>query len=224
MDDDVPYLLLTPGPLTTSRSVRHAMRRDWCTWDADYNSIVSRIRERLVRIAGGTQDRYTAVLMQGSGTFALEATIGSVIPDNGRVLIVNNGAYGQRIADVAQRLKIRSVQIVGDETEPADVEAVRHRLDSDPSITHVALVHCETTTGLLNPAAEIGTLAYEHGKIYIVDAMSSFGGIPYTIEDLGADFLVTSANKCLQGIRFRYCHRSTVCARRVARLGSLAEP
>lgn len=199
MDDDIPYLLLTPGPLTTSRTVRQAMLRDYCTWDSEYNTLVTRIRSRLVSLATRT-DRYTSVLMQGSGTFCVEAALGSVIGPEDRLLAVNNGAYGRRIVQIAQRLRIPCVEIAQPETEPADLARIESELANDPAITHVALVHCETTTGMLNPAAEVGRLARRFGKIYILDAMSSFGGIPMTLEEIGAHYLVSSANKCIQGV------------------------
>lgn len=199
MDDDIPYLLLTPGPLTTSRTVKQAMLRDYCTWDDDYNGLVTRLRAELVQIAGGG-DRHTAVLMQGSGTFSVEATIGSIIPPDGKLLAVNNGAYGKRIVDIARRLQIPLVEIQQSETEPADLQRIEQVLIADPAITHVAVVHCETTTGMLNPAAEVGRLARQHDKIFILDAMSSLGGIEFTIDQVGAQFVISSANKCLQGV------------------------
>ncbi len=199
MDDDIPYLLLTPGPLTTSRTVRSAMLRDYCTWDQDYNELVTRIRERLVSLVTRSLD-VTSVLMQGSGTFCVEATLGSVVPPDGKVLIANNGAYGARMVKIAERLRIDHVELAQPEIEPTNIDRVRSLLAEDPAITHVALVHCETTTGMLNPAKEVGRLAREHGKVFILDAMSSFGGIPYTMEDFEVDYLVSSANKCIQGV------------------------
>ena len=200
-----PYLLLTPGPLSTSPSVKAVMLRDYCTWDDNYNSIVQDIRSELVRLAGrdastSAPDAMTAVLMQGSGTFAVEATIGTAIPRGGKLLVVNNGAYGARIAQIARRLEIDCTEITQPETEPADLRRIEAALEGDPAITHLALVHCETTTGMLNPAAEAGALAGRYGKSYILDAMSSFGGIPMTMDDMGADWLISSANKCIQGV------------------------
>jgi 2-aminoethylphosphonate-pyruvate transaminase/phosphonoacetaldehyde hydrolase len=192
-------ILLTPGPLTTSPTVKQAMLRDSCTWDADYNGLVTDIRRRLLALATRT-NRYTTVLMQGSGSFAVEATLGSVIPPAGKILITVNGAYGERMAQIANRLGIAHTALEFPETEPVDARAVEEKLAKDRGITHVALVHCETTTGLLNPTAEIGEIAARFGKTYIVDAMSSFAGIPLWLEDLKADFVVTSANKCLQGV------------------------
>jgi 2-aminoethylphosphonate-pyruvate transaminase len=181
------------------------MLRDYCTWDDDYNSIVQEIRAELVRLAGGDDassgpDALTAVLMQGSGTFSVEATIGTAIPRGGKLLVVNNGAYGARISQIARRLAIDYTEITQPETEPADVRKMEATLEDDPAITHVALVHCETTTGMLNPAAEAGALASRYGKSYILDAMSSFGGIPMTMDEMAADWLISSANKCIQGV------------------------
>jgi 2-aminoethylphosphonate-pyruvate transaminase len=181
MDDDIPYLLLTPGPLTTSRSVKQVMLQDHCTWDDDYHAIVNQIRSRLVALAGGDH-RHTSVLMQGSGTFAVEATLGSVIPPDGKLLVVDNGAYGRRMVQIARRLKIACSTLQERETEPLDLDRLEHALQADRVVTHVALVHCETTTGLLNPAAECGSICRRYGKTCILDAMSSFGGIPMTME------------------------------------------
>ena len=196
---DNPYLLLTPGPLSTTKSVKAVMLRDWCTWDDDYNSIVQDIRARLVALATTGTD-CTAALMQGSGTFGVESVIGTAIPAHGKLLVLANGAYGQRIATIARYLQIPVVVNDSGETEPPDLELLRHTLASDPEITHVAAVHCETTTGMLNPAEEIGGIVRAANRIYIVDAMSSFGGIPMSMETLQADYLVSSANKCIQGV------------------------
>lgn len=194
-----PYLLLTPGPLTTSRTVKQVMLRDWCTWDNDYNRIVQDIRSRLVKLATD-QPGYTAVLMQGSGTFAVESTITSALPETGKLLVLANGAYGQRMARIAKRAGISvSVQDSG-ELLPPDLGLLAKILKTDPLISHVAVVHCETTTGMLNPIREIGAIVKSAGKIYIVDAMSGFGGIPLDMADISADFLVSSANKCIQGV------------------------
>lgn len=199
MDADIPYLLLTPGPLTTTKSVREAMQVDYSTWDVDYNQRVVEIRERLVKLATQSPG-YTSVLMQGSGTFAVESTIGSVIPPDGKLLLISNGAYGSRIGQIADYLKIPRATISWSETEAPDLDRIREMLAADTAITHVAMVHCETTTGMLNPAAEVGQLVAEAGKDYILDAMSSFGGIPLSMEDFQIDYLISSANKCIQGV------------------------
>jgi 2-aminoethylphosphonate-pyruvate transaminase len=211
VDDDIPYLLLTPGPLTTSRSVKETMLRDYCTWDDDYHQIVNGIRHRLCELAGGGSE-LTSVLMQGSGTFGIEAVVGSCLPADGKLLVLDNGAYGRRIAQITERLRIPFTHLDCSEVEPIDVDRVEQELRNDPQLTHVALVHCETTTGLLNPAAEIGQLCARYERIFLLDAMSSFGGIPFTVHDYHAHYLVSSANKCLQGVpgfSFVIAHRPT---------------
>ncbi|WP_431809765.1 2-aminoethylphosphonate--pyruvate transaminase [Brevibacillus agri] len=197
---DNPYLLLTPGPLSTSRTVREAMLRDWCTWDRDYNELVQSIRQLLVRLATAQTDDYTSVLMQGSGTFCVEAVISSAVPADGKLLVLTNGAYGDRIVEMARVHGIATEVIDFGELAPVDAAATERALVADAAITHVAVVHSETTTGLLNPIAEIGVAVKKHGKVFIVDAMSSFGGIPLDVAELSIDFLISSANKCIQGV------------------------
>jgi len=197
---DNPYLLLTPGPLSTTKSVKAAMLRDWCTWDDDYKILVQEVREKLVRLGTDNTERYTSILMQGSGTFAVEATIGTALPGSGKLLVLPNGAYGDRIVRIAEALKIDCVFNDSGELDPPDLEALEATLKKDGAITHVAVVHSETTTGMLNPIDKIGAIVKRYGKIFIVDAMSSFGGIPIAIEALDCDFIVSSANKCIQGV------------------------
>lgn len=199
MDADIPYLLLTPGPLTTSRRVKQVMMQDFCTWDDDYHQIVTDIRQRLVRLAEGEPD-YTSVLLAGSGTYAVEATLGSVVGHQDKVLIVDNGAYGRRMVEMAKYLHLAHAVVEVPETSPVAPAQIEECLNQDASITHLALVHCETTTGLLNPATAVGALAKARGKVFILDAMSSFGGIPIRVEEVGADYLISSSNKCIQGV------------------------
>jgi len=197
---DNPYLLLTPGPLSTTKTVKQAMLRDWCTWDEDYNKIIRKLRDDLVLLATKQDKEYTAVLMQGSGTFAVESVIGSVIPGRGRLLVAANGAYGDRIAEIADVLGISHIKLDSGELAPVDFDELEETLAADPDITHVAVVHCETTTGMLNDIERVGRCAKKYGKIFIVDAMSSFGGIPMDIAELEIDYLISSANKCIQGV------------------------
>lgn len=195
------YLLLTPGPLTTSRSVRESMLQDWCTWDADYNQgVVSVIRENLVKLATAKPAEYTAVLLQGSGSYCVEATLGATVRPEDKVLIAANGAYGDRMKEIAEVLKLNHTFLSFPEIEQVCPQRVEQALAADPTITHVAFVHCETTTGILNPLEELSKVVRAHGKTLIVDAMSSFGGVPVDVEALGIDFLVSSANKCIQGV------------------------
>ncbi|MEJ8543764.1 2-aminoethylphosphonate--pyruvate transaminase [Brevibacillus borstelensis] len=197
---DNPYLLLTPGPLSTSPSVRAAMLRDWCTWDDDYNQLVQNIRRRLVSLAAGASEGYTSVLMQGSGTFCVEAVISSAMPKDGKLLVLTNGAYGDRIAKIAAVHGIAAEHMDFPELEPVSPDRLAEKLEQDSAITHVAAVHCETTTGMLNPIEQIAGVVKRFGKVLIIDAMSSFGGIPLDAAALEADFLVSSANKCIQGV------------------------
>lgn len=196
-----PYLLLTPGPLTTSETVKQAMMGDWCTWDDDYNiNIVQNIRQRLVALAASQPDDYTAVLMQGSGSFGVEATIGSVVRPTDHLLIAANGAYGKRMAEICKYYAIQHHLMFFDETQAVDPAAIDEYLAQHPEVTHVSVVHCETTTGVLNPLPAIAATVKRHGKTLIVDAMSSFGGVPIDMTQLGIDFLISSANKCTQGV------------------------
>lgn len=201
-----PYLLLTPGPLSTTASVKQTMLRDWCTWDDDYNlGVVQPIREQLVELAlcgekESAAEEYSAVLLQGSGSFAVESVISSAFSADDKLLILANGAYGQRIADMARVHRINYVLLTAAEHEWVSLEELNQALHDDPAITHVALVHCETTSGILNPLAAYAEVIKAAGKTLIVDAMSSFGGIEIPLAALGIDFLISSANKCIQGV------------------------
>ena len=206
------YLLLTPGPLSTSPTVRAAMDRDWCTWDDDYNvGIVSPIRERLVDLATATQrDQYSSVLMQGSGTFGVEAMIGTLVPRDGKLLVLANGAYGNRLAKIAAYLKIDHLVHDTGELAPPNIEKLDLTLAEDPAITHVVVVHNETTTGMLNPVEPICQVVKRHGRIMLLDSMSAFGGVPFDVATLGVDCVVSSSNKCVQGVpgfSFVICRR-----------------
>jgi len=195
-----PYLLLTPGPLSTTGTVKATMLRDWCTWDDDYNNLVQEIRSELLDLANVDESEYSSVLMQGSGTFAVEAVIGTALPKNGKLLVLANGAYGQRIASIASYLGIHYRMYDTGDLERHDPGKIDSILDSDKEITHVALVHCETTTGILNLIEEIGSRVKSHNRILIIDAMSSFGGIPIDTAKIGIDYLISSSNKCIQGV------------------------
>ncbi len=197
-----PYILLTPGPLSTSVTVRRAMLRDWCTWDDDYNGdIVTPIREGLVKLASSVRpEDYTCVLMQGSGTFSVESMIGSVLPTDGRLLILSNGGYGARLVEIAKRLRIDHVVHDTGELAPPDLVRLEETLETDGSISHVVMVHNETTTGMMNPLTDVARIVKAAQKVFLVDSMSAFGGVPFDLGELGIDFLVSSANKCIQGV------------------------
>lgn len=192
--------LFTPGPLTTSQTVKQAMLHDLGSRDGDFVARVADIRARLVALAGADAQHYTAVLMQGSGTFGVEAVIGSVIPPTGKLLVAVNGAYGQRMVQMAQTLRIPVTVVAGREDGPLAVAPIADALAVDPAITTVAVVHGETTSGVINPIAAIGEVVAAHAKVYIVDAMSSFGAVPVDLGAWGIDCLVSSANKCIEGV------------------------
>jgi len=202
MNLENPYILLTPGPLSTSPTVRQAMLRDWCTWDDDYNlGVVTPIREGLIALATATRPQdYTAVLMQGSGTFSVEAMIGTAVPREGRLLVLANGEYGNRLGRIAITLGIDTVIHDSGELAPPDLGKLDAELSGDPTISHVVCVHNETTTGMINPLEAIARIVKRHERIFLVDSMSAFGGMPLDVADLGIDFLVSSANKCIQGV------------------------
>ncbi len=202
MSESAPdKLLFTPGPLTTSRAVKEAMLRDLGSRDAEFIEIVRAIRERLLAVGGVSKaDGYEAIPMQGSGTFGIEAVITSVLPDDAKLLILINGAYGRRIRAIAQTQGAIVEVLTAPEDRPIDAEDVRRALAADRDLTHVAVVHCETTSGVMNPIEAIGAAVKEAGCVYIVDAMSSFGGVPLNVWNAGVDFLVSSSNKCIEGV------------------------
>jgi 2-aminoethylphosphonate-pyruvate transaminase len=188
-------LLFTPGPLTTSRTVKEAMLHDLGSRDTAFIETVRDVRRRLVELAGAAAT-HTAVIVQGSGTFGIEAVIGTAVPRGGRLLVVVNGAYGARMLQICKVAGIDATGIVFEEHVRPDAESVARAIDG--SFSHVAVVHCETTTGMINPVAEIAAAARARGCGVIVDAMSSFGAVPLDMADV--DYLVSSANKCIEGV------------------------
>ena len=195
---DEPYLL-TPGPLTTSPQTKHAMLRDWGSRDTAFIDLTRRVRNRLVALVHGG-GILTCVPIQGSGTFAVEAMLGTFVPRGGHVLVLINGAYGQRMRQICQTMG-RTVSVLeAAEDVPADPDAVAARLAGDDSISHVAVVHCETTTGILNPIGEIARVVADAGRRLLIDAMSSFGALAIDARSLMFDALAASANKCLEGV------------------------
>lgn len=193
--------LFTPGPLTTSRSVKEAMLVDIGSREDAFIDVVREIRRRLLALGGVRQeDGFEAILLQGSGTYAVESVLSSSVPSQGKLLILINGAYGERMLTIANRHRLRSEVLRWAENEITDPETVRLRLEQDPEITHVAVVHCETTTGIVNPVAALGPIVSAARRTFMVDAMSSFGAIPLSMASDRIDFLVSSANKCIEGV------------------------
>lgn len=191
-------VLLTPGPLTTSVAVKQAMQHDAGSRDPAFIEMNRRVRERLVGIAGGSE-RHLCVPVQGSGTFAVEAMLGSLLPRNGRLLNLVNGAYGRRISTICDYLGRERVELTFPEDRPVDPAQVAAALAADAGITHVALVHCETTSGIANPLTAVADVVRAAGRALLVDAMSSFGALPIDADVLGLAAVAASANKCLQG-------------------------
>lgn len=194
-------LLFTPGPLTTSETVKEMMLRDLGSRDAAFVTAVRTIREKLLEITGLSQAKgYEAILMQGSGTFGIESVVGSSVPRDGKLLVIINGAYGRRIAQMAEVLGIEVIRLACEEHQQPDSARVDKALAADPAITNVFVVHCETTTGIMNPIRAIGEVVKARNRIYCVDAMSSFGAVPVDLPACGIDYLVSSANKCIEGV------------------------
>jgi 2-aminoethylphosphonate-pyruvate transaminase len=194
-----PYLL-TPGPLTTAYAVKQAMLRDWGSWDGDFRAMTAELRRRLLALTGDRKGEFDCVPIQGSGSYCVEAMLGSFVPKDGKVLVLANGAYGLRAAQTMQYLG-RAYTLIdkGDYLPPRGAE-VAAALDADPAITHVIAIHCETSSGILNPVAEISKAVYARGVKLLVDSMSAFGAIPLDVNEIRYEALVSSANKCIEGV------------------------
>lgn len=200
ISDPNTYKLLTPGPLTTTLTVREAMLVDRCTWDDDYKSMTESIRAALLKLAEADPAEYGVVLMQGSGTFGVESVLSSIPGAKDRVLVLVNGAYSERMCQILTYHKIPFDRIDCPWNESPDPKAVAAWLDAHPETTIVSMVHSETTTGILNDITSVAQVVKARGRLFIVDAMSSFGGVEIEVEELGIDFLISSANKCIQGV------------------------
>ena len=192
-------LLLTPGPLTTSRSVKSVMVHDWGSRDAAFLRINGEVLERLPEVVNAVGSHVT-VPMQGSGTFAVEAMLTTFVPSGGKCLLLINGAYGKRakkILDIAGR---QTVVHETPEDTPPDLAQVEAMLAGDGDITHVFAVHCETTSGIRNPIEAIGDLVERHGRRLLIDAMSAFGALALDVGKTRCDAVAASSNKCIEGV------------------------
>ena len=197
--EDMPYLL-TPGPLTTSRTVKLALLADWGSRDVEFRKLVKEIRQELLQLAG-CDDTYECVLMQGSGTFAIEAALGSFCPDKRKkTLVVANGAYGERAAQILEKINRPYERMSKTDTTQLTPEHIIPTLQEDKNISHVWLIHCETTSGIVNPIADLARAVKSRGCIFMVDAMSSFGALDINMVRDGIDVMVSSSNKCIEGI------------------------
>ncbi|MCZ4313366.1 2-aminoethylphosphonate--pyruvate transaminase [Comamonadaceae bacterium G21597-S1] len=197
MDRD--KILLTPGPLTTTLRTKLAMLRDWGSWDADFNAVTAGLRRSLLQIVQGT-DSHVVVPLQGSGTFSVEAAVATVVPRDGHVLVLDNGAYCKRAARLTTMMGRRCSVLAFDEAQPVSADALDDKLQSDASISHVVLIHCETGAGVLNPLQAVAEVCEKHGKGLIVDAMSSFGALEIDARKTRFDALVAASGKCLEGV------------------------
>lgn len=193
-------ILLTPGPLTSSEACKRAMLRDYGSRDQEFIQLVRMIRSEILAIAEADSERFTVVPMQGSGTFGLEAVVSTVVQPGGRIAVIENGVYGRRISQMARIHGIEVSAFVVAENQCPDLRELDAFLAKEANLAMLVAVHCETTTGILNPIKECGELARKHSLDYMVDAMSSFGGIPLSLQDVNCDYLVSSSNKCLEGV------------------------
>ena len=192
-------ILLTPGPLTTTERTKRAMLRDWGSWDSSFIAVTAALCEQLLQVVHG-EGTHVVVPLQGSGTFAVEAAVATIVPKNGHVLVLDNGAYCKRLGRLAT-LMGRKTTILGHAEDvpvsPAELEAA---LRADTAISHVGFIHCETGTGVLNPLQAVADVCTRHGKGLIVDAMSSFAALPIDAREVRFDALVAASGKCLEGV------------------------
>ena len=194
-----PYLL-TPGPLTTAYEVKQAMLKDWGSWDDDFRAMTRDMRRRLLALLGEGSDQYDCVPMQGSGSFCVEAMLGTFVPRDGKVLVLANGAYGLRAATTMDYLGRAKVLLDKGDYLPPRGDEVARILADDPTITHVLAIHCETSSGILNPIEEISEATYAAGRKLLIDSMSAFGAVPLEPSKIKFEAFVSSANKCIEGV------------------------
>ena len=194
-----PYLL-TPGPLTTSYAVKEAMLKDWGSWDDDFRAMTREVRSSLLALLGEGADEFDCVPMQGSGSFSVEAMLASFIPRDGKALVLANGAYGQRSAKTLEYLGRAHVVLDKGDYLPPRGDEVARILAEDPDISHVVAIHCETSSGILNPVEEISEATYAAGRKLLIDSMSAFGAVELKPTEIQYEAMVSSANKCIEGV------------------------
>ncbi len=194
-----PYLL-TPGPLTTSFAVKQAMLKDWGSWDDDFRGMTRDMRSRLLAMLGDGGQDFDCVPIQGSGTFAVESMLSTFIPRDGKTLVLANGAYGLRSAQTLDYLGRDHVVLDKGDYLPPRGSDVAGILAQDPAITHVVAIHCETSSGILNPIEEISEAVYAAGRKLLIDSMSAFGAIDLKPAEIRYEAMVSSANKCIEGV------------------------
>ncbi len=197
MDRD--KILLTPGPLTTTLRTKLAMLRDWGSWDSDFNEVTARMRRSLLKVIHG-EDTHVVVPLQGSGTFSVEAAVATLVPRDGHVLVLDNGAYCKRAARLTTLMGRTCTAMGFDEASQVSPAALEEKLLADKTITHVVLIHCETGAGVWNPLQAVADVCARHDKGLIVDAMSSFGALPIDARETRFDALIAASGKCLEGV------------------------
>jgi 2-aminoethylphosphonate-pyruvate transaminase len=192
-------ILLTPGPLTTTLRTKIAMLRDWGSWDSDFIAVTARVRRALLDIIDG-HDSHVVVPLQGSGTFSVEAAVATVVPRDGHVLVLDNGAYCKRAAKLSKLMGRKTTVAAFDEAQAISPEVLDAKLRADTSITHVVMIHCETGAGVHNPLQAIADVCQRHGRGLIVDAMSSFAALEISARRMRFDALIAASGKCLEGV------------------------
>ena len=197
---DRPVYLLTPGPLTTSKATKQAMLRDWGSRDAEFKEMTATVRRKLLELIGDTQGEFECVPLQGSGTFAVEAMLGTLVGPDDKALVLVNGAYGKRAAKILDRIRRRSAVLETPESRPPRGREIAAAIKRDPQISHVVAIHCETSSGMLNPLDEIAAAVRSSGRKLLVDCMSSFGALPLSAAETPFEAVACSANKCFEGV------------------------
>jgi len=192
-------ILLTPGPLTTTLRTKTAMLRDWGSWDSEFMAVTAGVRKSLLDIVRG-HESHVVVPLQGSGTFSVEAAVATVVPRDGHILVLDNGAYCKRAAKLSTMMGRRTTLAPTDEAQAVSPAQLHALLEKDPSITHVVLIHCETGAGVLNPLAQVAQVCEQHSKGLIVDAMSSFAALEIDARSTRFDALIAASGKCLEGV------------------------
>lgn len=192
-------LLLTPGPLTTSATIKRAMLHDYGSRDARFIELNRRVCAGLLSLCDAGETHW-CIPLQGSGSFAVEAMIANQLPRNGKLLNLVNGAYGRRITEICRYLGREVSVLQTDEDKPVGAACLDRALAGDSEITHVSVVYCETTSGLLNPVSDIAGVVAKHRRGLLIDAMSAFGALPLSAAEIPFAAFAGSSNKCLEGV------------------------
>ncbi len=207
-------ILLTPGPLNTAHKTKEAMLHDWGARDSSFIRLNREVCRYLLEVVGD-DGSYVCVPIQGSGTFAIEAMLGTLLPPDGKLLILINGAYGHRMARICGYLNRPVVTYEVPEDKIHKVEHVDSLLRDDPTISHVSFVHCETTSGILNPMTDLANVVNRHSRSLLIDTVSSFGALPIDCDNIGFTAIAISSNKCIEGVpgvAFVICKRDVLAA------------